>query len=65
MSAIIERFVGRDVIVYTSTGQTEHSDRGHLEAADEHFLVLINSNGEELIFPANLVREVKVNGGRH
>ena len=65
MAAIIERYVGREVIVYSSTGEVEHADRGHLQAADEHFLVLINANGEELIFPANLVREVKINGVKH
>ena len=65
MGAIIDRFVGRDVIIYSNCGQAEHSDRGHLEAADDHYLVIVNGNGEELVFPANQVREIKINGGRH
>jgi ribosome maturation factor RimP len=65
MAALIERYVGREVIIYSNTGEVEHSDRGHLEAADEHYLVLRNNNGEELVFPCSQVREVKINGARH
>jgi hypothetical protein len=59
-SDVLGNLIGQQVEVHTLTGSSAYKDRGTVERADGHAIMLVNERGEPLVFPIYNIRLIKI-----